>query len=124
MNFALTIQATLIALLFVSVAVSQEEDVCEDFAGRSGRLCRRFCEVKDCDTTNTSGCGKIRRKFEKLTGEKSLPCEPAVASVWDEFGGRAAFVQNVLRFLNSKALTTQLIMNYQENVSGLHLAAC
>jgi hypothetical protein len=58
-----------------------EEQVCEDagLIGAAFGICVAFCEANDCDDfPDSHACDVLAAKYEKITGEPTLPCEEEV----------------------------------------------
>jgi hypothetical protein len=55
-----------------------EETVCDAETGAAYGLCNAYCEAMDCDSDEPSAsataCGKVRGKFQNITG-RDVPCE-------------------------------------------------
>lgn len=53
---------------------------CAAFSGAAGAVCTSFCESLDCDATPGPACDRLRARFERLTGNGSLPCDAATVA--------------------------------------------
>jgi hypothetical protein len=55
-----------------------EETVCDAETGAAYGLCTAYCEAMDCESdapsASATACGKVRSKFQNITGH-DVPCE-------------------------------------------------
>lgn len=61
-----------------SFSSAKDHGLCTEYFGTAKGLCVAYCVVKECHLKEifaNKGCAKLKKKFQRITGETLFPCE-------------------------------------------------